>query len=259
MFAKLFTRRRREPTPDGTYVAGRIEPGRRIYCIGDIHGCADLLDEVAGFIAEDAASAPGKVDTLFVGDYVDRGPKSDAVIERLASGDFPTPVIGLIGNHDDYLLRFLEDASFFERWRRLGAMETLHAYGVPLVELMRGGSLESAREALQTRVPQRHLDFLRACRLSYESGDYFFCHAGVRPGLPLDAQSRQDLMTIREPFLSHPEPLGKIVVHGHTRVANVDVRANRIAIDTGAYATGVLSCLVMEEDTLRLYATGQAE
>jgi len=108
-------------------------------------------------------------------------------------------------------------------------------------------------------VPQRHLDFLRACRLTYESGDYFFCHAGVRPDRPLDAQSLQDLMTIREPFLSHPDPLGKIVVHGHTRVASVDVRANRIAIDPGAYATGVLSCLVLEEDTLRLYATGQGE
>ena len=94
---------------------------------------------------------------------------------------------------------------------------------------------------------------------SYESGDYFFCHAGVRPSQSLDAQSRQDLTTIREPFLSHPYPLNKIVVHGHTRVASVDVRANRIGIDTGAYATGVLSCLVFEADSLRLFATGQAE
>jgi len=233
-----------------------IESGARLYCVGDVHGRADLLGEIIDFIARDSQDAPGRTHTILLGDYVDRGPDSAGVLERLSADEFPTEFTALLGNHDRMLLDFLERATVLETWRRHGALETLGSYDVPLAGVMRGGKYEEAQAALRGNMPERHLSFLRARPLVAQSGDYYFCHAGVRPDVPLEEQKETDLLWIRRPFLDFQGSFGKIVVHGHTRVARPDIRPNRINVDTGAFATGALSCLILEENTLRIFSTG---
>jgi serine/threonine protein phosphatase 1 len=221
-----------------------------------VHGRNDLLDELADTIQADLASAPREVITVFLGDYVDRGPQSAAVLDRLSVGRFPTPVIALRGNHEEMFLKCLEDSASLDEWRRYGGLETLHSYGVDVKAVMRGEGLEEARAALLAALPAAHLDFLRATQLSVIIGDYFFCHAGVRPGVALERQSADDLMWIRDGFLRFEGSFGKVVVHGHTPVADPDARANRINIDTGAFATSVLTCLVLEGVERRFLTAG---
>jgi serine/threonine protein phosphatase 1 len=236
----------------------KIETGARIYCVGDIHGRDDLLAEVIGFIAHDSANAPGRTLTILLGDYIDRGPDSAAVLERLSAGEFPTEFTALLGNHDRMLLDFLDRPTALETWRRHGALETLRSYDVPLAGVLRGAQYAQAQAALRANLPERHLAFLQACPLVAESGDYYFCHAGVRPHVPLDEQREEDLLWIRQPFLNFAGSFGKIVVHGHTRVSRPEIRANRINIDTGAFATGALSCLILEENTVRIFSTKES-
>lgn len=234
-----------------------IPDGMRVYAIGDVHGRDDLLARLAALIEADSQSARGEVVTLLLGDYVDRGPNSAAVVERLASGRFPTPIRALRGNHEATLLRFLDDASVLEYWRGVGGLETLHAYGVDVAMPMRGREYQAAHDAFVAVLPSRHRQFLEATELSIVFGDYFFCHAGVRPDVPLSAQSENDLLWIRDGFLSHEQPFGKIIVHGHTPVANPEVMANRINIDTGAFATSTLSCLALEGAERRFLSVGE--
>jgi len=229
----------------------------RVYAIGDVHGRDDLLARLATLIEADSQSARGEVVTVFLGDYVDRGPNSAAVVERLASGRFPTPIRALRGNHEATLLRFLGEASVLEYWRSIGGLETLHAYGVDVAKAMRGREYQAARDAFVAVLPSRHRQFLEATELSVVLGDYFFCHAGVRPSAPLSAQSESDLLWIRDGFLSHEQPLGKIIVHGHTPVASPEVTANRINIDTGAFATSTLCCLALEGEERRFLSVGE--
>ena len=230
--------------------------GTRVYAIGDVHGRDDLLGELAGLIERDCANAPAEAVTLLLGDYVDRGPHSAAVVKRLAAGRFPTRIRALRGNHEAMLLSFLADPTVLGFWRWNGGLETLVSYGVDVSRAMRGEGYEAARDALITTLPAAHRRFLEETELSASIGDYFFCHAGVRPGAPLDRQSAEDLLWIRDDFLSCGRPFGKIVVHGHTPVASPDIRANRINIDTGAFATSVLTCLVLEGDERRFLSAG---
>ena len=231
----------------------------RVYAVGDVHGRADLLDEIASLIERDCASAPAETITVLLGDYVDRGPQSAAVVERLASGRFPTPLRALRGNHEAMLLRFLAEPRFLEFWRSYGGLETLHSYGVDVAMAMRGGGYEAARDAFVRALPVAHRAFLEATELSASLGDYFFCHAGVRPGRALDRQSAEDLMWIRDGFLSCERSFGKVVVHGHTPVADPDARPNRINIDTGAFATSRLTCLALEGEARWFLAAGGRE
>jgi len=173
-------------------------------------------------------------------------------LERLASSRLPTPLRALRGNHEAMLLRFLAEPRSLEIWRGNGGLETLHSYGVDVSAAMRGEGFEAAREAFLTALPDSHRAFLEATELSATVGDYFFCHAGVRPGAPLSNQNADDLLWIRDGFLSYKRSFGKIVVHGHTPVARPEVRANRINIDTGAFATSVLTCLVLEGEDRRI-------
>jgi serine/threonine protein phosphatase 1 len=207
-------------------------------------------------IERDLPSAPGNVVTVLVGDYVDRGASSNAVIDRLAGDRFPTPIRALRGNHEEMMLEFLRDAEALDRWRRLGGLETLHAYGVDVAPPLRGEGFENAKDALSKALPDAHLRFLQQTELSLELGDFFFCHAGVRPDVPLRDQSAADLLWIRDPFLRHERPHEKIIVHGHTPVARPDIRSNRINIDTGAYATSLLTCLVLEGADKRFLFAG---
>ena len=228
-----------------------------MYCVGDIHGRDDLLGELAGRVAADIGGRSfERYLTVFLGDYVDRGLGSMRVVEQLAHGKWPTPILALAGNHEDLLLAFLEDPAVLEAWRSLGGLETLHSYGVNVGSAMAGRDFGAVQQAFATRFPQSHRHFLESLKVSTTIGDYFFCHAGVRPGVPLDRQDREDLLTIRSPFLSSEAEHGKVVVHGHTPSIAPEVRPNRIGIDTAAYATNRLTCLVLEQDRRRFLQAG---
>jgi serine/threonine protein phosphatase 1 len=235
----------------------RVPDGSLVYCFGDIHGRDDLLREMAERVEVDLKTrAFEHAVTVFLGDYIDRGPGSMRVIEQLACGEWPTSIIALAGNHEDFLKAFLDDAGFLAFWRSQGGLETLHSYGVNVGPAMAGREFEEVQAAFKSCFPKQHRDFLEALKVSAVIGDYFFCHAGVRPGVALDRQNRDDLLNIREPFLSSEAEHGKLVVHGHTPAVAPEIRPNRIGIDTGAYATGRLTCLVLEANEQRFLQAG---
>lgn len=235
--------------------------GQRIYAVGDVHGRLDLLTAMLERIRADLAARPHPRPRLvFLGDYVDRGPEVRGVIEALIAlrgGDLP--VAFLLGNHDSYIREYLHDPEWFDRtyhWLHdnMGGNATLASYGVPGATWV---DPKATRDAFAAAFPDAHMAFLDACELHLRIGGYLFVHAGIRPGVPLDAQSREDLIWIREPFLSSTIDFGVKVVHGHTIVPAVEHHPNRIAVDTGAIRSGVLSCVVLEDDaTALLTATG---
>ena len=219
----------------------------RIYVVGDIHGRLDLLDNLVVKIHADLRSAPTREPlTVTLGDYIDRGLNSRGVLERLAHNPFAMPYVALMGNHEELLLTFLDNPSVLDQWRRLGGLETLHSYGVPVSPLMRGTGFEEAAKQLRAALPETHLKYVSSLKLCASSSSYFFCHAGIRPGIPLERQSAHDLLWIRQEFLNSKMNFGKRIVHGHTPIEKPEVLPNRINIDTGAYATGRLTCLVLE-------------
>ena len=219
----------------------------RLYVIGDIHGRLDLLDRVIAAIQHDVEMHDSHALTVTLGDYIDRGPNSRGVLDRLIAKPFPTPHIALKGNHEVLLESFLADPMVGQHWRRLGGLETLHSYGVPVSGLMVGKNYDEAADRLREAMPAEHLEFLQSLKTSHSHGKYFLCHAGVRPGVPLARQSDEDLLWIRDEFLSSKMNFGKVVVHGHTPVEAPEVLPNRINVDTGAFATGQLTCVVLDE------------
>jgi serine/threonine protein phosphatase 1 len=222
----------------------------RTYVIGDIHGRLDLLDRMVDLISRDIEVNPvADCLTVTIGDYIDRGPDSRGVLDRLARNPFPTRFIALKGNHEALFEAFLADPSVGERWRRLGGLETLHSYRVPVRQLMVGKNYAEASKALREAVAQEHFRFLASLKKSMTLGRYFLCHAGVRPGIPLDRQSEEDLLWIRKSFLTSRADFGKIIVHGHTPTERPEIWPNRINIDTGAFATGRLTCVVLEDQS----------
>jgi serine/threonine protein phosphatase 1 len=231
----------------------RVPDGVRVYAIGDIHGRADLLDGVLDHIDSDLAEAPVS-DSLeiFLGDYVDRGPDSRGVLDRLVARNLTHRMVFLKGNHETFLSQFVSKPAILGDWQRLGGLETLMSYG--LTPSINADTVTQAKlaTALDQAMPPSHRRFLDDLRSSFTFGDFYFVHAGVRPGISLAKQREEDLLWIRNEFLLCEDDFGKIVVHGHTPVPQVDIRSNRINIDTGAYATGSLTCLVLEEDTIRV-------
>jgi serine/threonine protein phosphatase 1 len=229
-----------------------LQKASRIYVIGDIHGRLDLLDQLIAKIHLDMKQAPSPAAfTVTLGDYIDRGPNSRGVLERLVQNPFAMPYVPLRGNHEDLFENFFDNPSVGSQWRHLGGLETLHSYGVPVSLLMLGKGFREAANVLREKVPETHFEFLSSLRTSASSGSYFLCHAGVRPGIPLDRQNAKDLLWIRDEFLSSPMDFGKRVIHGHTPTSRPEVLANRINIDTGAYMTGRLTCLVLEGERHR--------
>lgn len=224
---------------------GRLAPGRRIYAIGDVHGCDAQLAALHAIIAEDLASRPVADPLLIhIGDYVDRGPDTAAVVARLLRGRVVdgVPVINLMGNHEHTMLEALAgDRAAATDWLFQGGRPSLESYGI---------DPEGPREGWSAGVPGEHLDFLRGLSLHHRDGGYLFVHAGIRPGVALEAQAPEDLLRIRQPFLYTEQDLGAVVVHGHTPVKAPDVRRNRIAIDTGAVFGGKLTCVVLEGETI---------
>jgi serine/threonine protein phosphatase 1 len=220
----------------------------RVYAIGDIHGRLDLLDRAIAAIERDVGDHGPAALTVTLGDYIDRGPESCGVLGRLAANPFPTPYVALKGNHEAFLAAFLADPKLGLQWRQFGGLETLHSYGVPVSRLMFGRSFDDAAQALRVALPAVHVDFLQSLKNSFSHGKYFLCHAGVRPGVPLDRQEEHDLLWIRGEFLNSEMNFGKVIVHGHTPVEQPEVLSNRINIDTGAFATGQLTCVALDED-----------
>lgn len=219
------------------------------FAIGDIHGRIDLLQALERRIADEAArrQAPRNV-VVYLGDYVDRGQHSAGVIKHLLHRPLPGfETIHLKGNHEDFMLRFLDDVALGPNWLTYGGMETLASYGVdppyPHADIV---DLERARRALVVALPQAHRVFLDGLRLSHREGGYVFVHAGLKPGVALADQRAADMLWIREPFLDSDADFGAVVVHGHTIVPEPAVRPNRIGIDTGAFVSGRLTCLVAQ-------------
>ena len=235
--------------------APALPPGKRIYAVGDIHGRADLLSRMADLVAADCRQRPSAgAGTVFLGDYVDRGPDSRGVIGRLAAGDFPTPIVALRGNHESLFQQFLQGLVDIPYYDQLGGAATLRSYGVDLDRLARLG-VDARANILREAIPAEHRAFVDTTRLSLEAGDYFLCHAGVRPGVPLAAQSEEDLMWIRAEFLSSAADFGKVVVHGHTPVRTPEIRPNRINVDTKAFSSGILTAVVLEGSERRFLRT----
>lgn len=228
----------------------RSSAPERIFAIGDIHGRLDLLERAIAAIRRDIEEYGTAALTVTLGDYIDRGPQSRGVLDRLIDNPFPTSYVALKGNHEDMLEAFLADPATGPYWRQQGGLETLQSYGVHVGGLM-GASYAAARDQLRAALPEAHLQFLRALKTSFSRGKYFFCHAGVRPGVPLERQSDEDLLWIRNDFLGSHADFGKIIVHGHTPVREPEVLPNRIGIDTGAFATGRLTCVALGGDAPR--------
>ena len=246
-------------TPDiATHAQGGLLPeGERVYAIGDIHGNRILLDLLLDRIARHVASAPKAHTTLvFLGDYVDRGPDSAGVIDTLiAPMPFVDRVVHLTGNHEDVMLEFLAKPDATDHWLRFGGLETMESYGVDIDPSYTGDGNAEIGHAFAQALPPGHLTFLRNLRSHVAIGGYFFVHAGVRPGVPLDRQAFNDLIWIREPFLDSNADFGARIVHGHTPVVAADVRRNRINVDTGAFATGCLTCVILEGRRVSLLDT----
>ena len=222
-----------------------------MYAVGDIHGRVDLLDQLLARIDADLAANSNAVGIeVYLGDYIDRGPNSREVIDRLVMRNQTFRAVFLRGNHETFLTGFTANPSILDDWLRLGGNETLKSYGFP-VSIGRSADDHAQLAAkFDQAFPTSHRRFLGNLRSSFSCGDYFFVHAGVRPGIPIAKQREEDLMWIRQDFLLCEEEFGKIIVHGHTPVPEPDIRHNRINIDTGAYATGRLTCLKLEDDQL---------
>ena len=229
----------------------KLEPstprGYRAYAVGDIHGRLDLLDQLLEAIDADLSNRPSARNLIiFLGDLIDRGPDSRNVIERLRTFHHARlkPAF-LAGNHEEILLRILAgEHGLLQNWLRFGGAECLLSYDVELFEL--GDSEPDALDVIKRAIPEEHAAFISSFSDTLTFGDYLFVHAGVRPGVDLRHQSQSDLRWIRSPFLEDATDHGAVVVHGHTISGEVEVRSNRIGIDTGAYRTGRLTALALE-------------
>lgn len=225
----------------------RLPDGIRIYAISDIHGCSDLLRTLFEVIDRDLMTI-GRRRALhvFLGDYIDRGPDSSGTIDLLIDRARRHESIFLKGNHEEFLFEVLRDPEMLQNWRQYGGLQTLSSYGIqpplnPTVE-----EQKELIERLALAIPMQHRMFFERLRTRFVCGDFFFVHAGIKPGLPLASQREEDLLWIRDEFLLSERKYEKYIIHGHTPVREPDIRPNRANIDTGAYATGNLTLLTIQ-------------
>jgi serine/threonine protein phosphatase 1 len=226
---------------------GWLPHGRRVYAIGDVHGCRAQLEHLHNEIARDLAARPIAAALLVhLGDYIDNGPDSAGVIEHLIARIPPMPTINLLGDHERMLLDALAgDRAAATDWLWAGGKASLASWGL---------DPELPREQWKAALPPAHVAFLRSLKLTHREGGYLFVHAGIRPGVRLAAQTLDDLVSIRQPFLWTEQPLGAIVVHGHSSAPTVVRTDNRIGLDTGAGMGGKLTCAVLEDNAIGLIA-----
>lgn len=228
---------------------GPEPPKYPIYAIGDVHGCLAELQAAEARIAADiqATRRPGL--TVLLGDYVDRGLCSAQVLEHLiAPSRLGLKRVPLCGNHDDLFLRFINDPESHFDWLKMGGEQTLVSYGIDLDHLPKRHKQANARliEIMEQFIPASHRKLLANLPVSLKIGELFFVHAGVFPTVPIEEQAENDLMWIREPFLTEGPKLPLLVVHGHTPNTNVDFGPGRIGIDTGAFYSGRLTVLKID-------------
>ncbi len=223
-----------------------VPEGQRVYAVGDIHGRLDLFDALIGAIeADDAACGLAETTVILLGDLVDRGPDSAGVVARARDWQRQRRVRILAGNHEEMFLASFDKTETLRHFLRFGGKETVLSYGVDRRAYMEA-SVEEVQALMHAAVSPEERAFLASFEDTIAIGDYLFVHAGIAPGVPLKEQRPHDLRWIREPFLSHNEPHGAVVVHGHTIRSQPEDRGNRIGIDTGAYNLGRLTALVLE-------------
>ncbi|HEX7857259.1 MAG TPA: metallophosphoesterase family protein [Sphingobium sp.] len=233
--------------------------GERIYAIGDIHGRYDLMKLLIGMIDEHAAAQPKKrpAHIIVLGDMIDRGPDSDKVLRSLRHRAKKGGMTVLLGNHEEILLRAIDgEPGVMKAWMRFGGIQTLQSFGieVPTEDFDQPELVRQIKQA----IPESWIEWLRGLPISARSGDYFFCHAGLRPGIELNRQSRKDMLWIREEFLESDNAHGVVVVHGHSISPDVELRHNRIGVDTGAYRTGMLTAAYLEDRHCGILSTGNS-
>ena len=218
---------------------GWLPAGQRVYAVGDIHGCADQLAVLHAAVAEDVARRPVASPLLVhLGDYIDLGPDSAGAIERVAAA--PMRSVNLAGDHEQMLLDALDgDRAAGTDWLQAGGAGALRSWGI---------DPDAPREQWAVLIPPAHLAFLRSLAISHREGEYLFVHAGVRPGVPIAQQTRDDMQRMRQPFLYTDRDFGVVVVHGHSSSGAPFIAQNRIGLDTGAGIGGALTCAVLEED-----------
>lgn len=236
--------------------AAALPPGIRIYAIGDIHGRADLLRTLLGMVDADRISSPiERTIVVFLGDYIDRGPYSRDVLDTLLAYQAREETVFLKGNHEKFALDFLQNPSVLESWRSCGGIETLLSYGLkPRFSSSADDKLRLSREFAE-RLPAEHLAFLSSLQLYFQCGEFLFVHAGIRPRVKIKDQLEKDLLWIRDAFLEYEKPFEQFVIHGHSPVLAPDMQTNRLNIDTGAFATGCLTCVRIEGSTIRPFST----
>jgi serine/threonine protein phosphatase 1 len=247
VFARLFARNRARDLAPST-------EGRLVYAVGDVHGRLDLLGPLLHDIAQDVATARAEPRPMliFLGDYVDRGPDSRGVVDLiLQMQTWPKfEVRALKGNHEEALLQFLGEPSFGQTWMEHGGAATLVSYGVqPPAQRTDAEAWKPVRDAFAAALPPVHRAFYENLELMVTVGDYAFVHAGVRPGVALEDQAERDLLWIRQEFLAERGRFEKVIVHGHTPTEEPQLTATRLGVDTGAYATGVLTAVRLEGET----------
>ncbi len=252
MFSKLF--RRKEEVPPRTWSA---PVGERLYAIGDIHGRLDLLNLLLAKIEADDATRPeAKTKLIILGDLPDRGPESRGVIEKLMRMAAASPdIVFLMGNHEEMMIRTYEgDRQVAGTFNKTGGRETMLSYGVA-PELYDSWDLGTFAAKAADYIPADHIDFLRSFQNWHRAGDYLFVHAGIAPGIAIEDQDPVELRWIRRTFIESTDDHGAMIIHGHTVTDGVDVRPNRIGIDTGAFQSGVLTAIGLEGNDRWFIAT----
>lgn len=224
-----------------------LPAGQRVYAVGDVHGRLDLLDDLIVRIARDnAGREQAQVSLIFLGDLIDRGPDSRGVVTRVRAGVDWAKTISIMGNHEAVMLDALDgQTDTLADWLRFGGRETLLSWGVS-AETIDGGTLEEILSAARGVVTLEERAWLGRLRSHVQMGDYYFVHAGIRPGVALDKQDDEDRLWIRDEFLESRKSHGAMIVHGHSIHTEVEQRTNRIGLDTGAYATGRLTAAGLE-------------
>lgn len=239
--------------------ARKAGKGERIYAIGDIHGRYDLLRDLMRRIEAHSRGLPNPevLHIVLLGDVVDRGPDSAKILKYLHEWTkHATGQVMLLGNHEEMMLRaHAGDARVIRAWLKVGGRETLESFGLTVKaeeEIVTPPLVASVREAL----PDELMKFVGSWPLTARSGDYYFCHAGVKPNVSLEKQTKKDLIWIRDEFLGSPVDHGAVVVHGHSITPSIDLKPNRVGIDTGAYFTGVLTAIYVEGQEMDFLSTG---
>ena len=237
--------------PAGSTIAPRVPEGERVYAIGDIHGRLDLFETLVARIREDNEARPSaRVRIVLLGDLVDRGPDSAALVTRCrAFTGRSNRFVVLKGNHEALMVHAIRgNFVALGLWLRNGGDAALRSWGVP-AEIVDEGASPDLMRAARAHVPDDLVAWMDALPLTLRIGSYLFVHAGIRPGVTLADQSPDDLMWIRREFLDSEADHSFVVVHGHSvNEAGVDMQPNRIGIDTGAYRTDVLTALALGPD-----------